>query len=398
MMIRPIFLFILAVVVVSNAWAKDLTASTLRQVLRAHELQQQEQVTEAIELLAEVAPSGLYDQAYVNRMLGNLYWQNDKPNQAIRYLTLAVDARMLSQMEQRDTARMLADILLMQGKYEQAESRYADLLKMYSEAEDLQWGWLRVAQAQYQQEKWASVEKSILNQQRQRNAARLKPKVLPFNMLLSAQLAQKKWQSAIHTTRSLRRLEPDNVLWWKQLVALYMQTEKHTDALTTLQQADRANFTLSQEQLILMAQLYVQAGVPYKAAETYQRLPKLNQSTELLKQQANYWQLAKQWDNALESWRKAADLDPKYFEQYALIQLRLRDYQAALTAINKIPSQDASILITKAEILNQLGETTQALRAATQAHRLEASENTYGWVRFLTKVKETTSDEENQPL
>ncbi|WED23341.1 hypothetical protein L3Q72_19055 [Vibrio sp. JC009] len=371
----------------SCVWAQDLSSSVVRKVHRSYEYQQEEQFQKAVEVLTQINSQREYDKAYVNRMLGGLYWQLDQPALAVQHLSLAADSGQLSDIEQKDTSRMLADLLLMQGKYKQAELRYGHLLDMYQNAKDLEWIWLRIAQAQYQQHKWSSVESSVSKQQKYRRAAKIKPKVMPLNMLLSAQLARKKWKSAIGTTKLLRLQEPNNELWWKQLITLYMQTENHASALITLQQADRANFMLIREKIKLMAQLYAQAGVPMKAAQTYQRLQGINESPDLLAQQATYWQLAKEWEHALESWHKAAKINPAYFRQYALVKLRLRDYRAALDAINKVPSQDSSILVTKAQVLNELGELTQALNAATQAHRLEASESTIGWVKYLTNVR-----------
>ena len=371
---------------VTSAWAQELSPYTVRKVLRSYKLQQKEQFNEAIDTLTQINSGKEYDRAYINRMLGGLYWQASKPGKAIEHLSLAVASKQLTETEQKDTCRMLADILMMQGEYKLAEARYTGLLSMYQHARDKEWIWLRVAQAQYQQRKWASVEKSISKQQKYLHAAKLTAKVMPLNMMLSAQLAQKKWKHAIATTKSLRELQPANALWWRQLITLYMLSENHASALVTLQQAERAKFNLTKQQLKLMAQLYAQSGVPYKAAQTYQKLADINESAALLSQQAVYWQQAKEWDNALVSWRKAAELKADYYRQYALLKMRLRDYAGALEAINKVPSQDASILLSKAQALNELGEVTQALNAASKAHRLKPSENTISWVKFLTAL------------
>lgn len=369
----------------TSANSEQLTPGTARQVQIAYELQLKEKPHEAIQLLEKLKTSKKYDLAYVRRMLGGLYWQREQTKQAIKALTLAVDAQVLAQDQQLDTLRMLADILLMEGEYQSAESYYQKLVPLYQQASDLEWVWLRIAQAQYQQEKWVFVEASINHQQRYLGAANLQPKVLPLNIKLGAQLAQQKWQSALSTALSLRTLEPNNYRWWRQLVTLYMHTQQQDQALITLQQADRAGFELSEQYLKLMAQLYSQKGVPQKAAQIYVRLISLNNSAELLAQQATYWQLAKEWDNAGESWLKAAILDSRYYWQHTLLMLKLNDYNEALASVSQINEQTNEVLLVKIQVLSALGKNKQALQVATQLHKLAPSDESLRWIQYLSR-------------
>jgi tetratricopeptide (TPR) repeat protein len=166
-----------------------------------------------------------------------------------------------------------------------------------------------------------------------------------------------------------------------------MQTKQHSQALITLQQADRAGFKLTQQQLTLMAQLYGRADTPYKAAQAYERLDNLGTSSTLLAQQASYWQHAKEWDKALSSWKKAAALDSKFNRQYALLQMQQKNYQSALEAINRLNKPDTSTLLTKVRVLNELGKPEEALKIATAVHQQSPSESTLSWIKFLSKVQ-----------
>jgi len=377
-------------------WAKEknLTTYTIRQVQHAYQLQLEEKPNEAIAVLEKTKTSRAYDQAYVHRMLGGLYWQTQQSALAIRSLTTAVEAKQLPKEQQRDTQRMLADILLVEGQYSKSEKGYVNLLPEYESAVDREWLWLRLAQSQYQQQKWSLVEKSIKKQQYYLIKAKLAPKVMPLNMMLAAQLSTKKWRRAIKTAYSLRELEPNNILWWKQLTTLYLQTDQIKKALTTLQQADRAGFKLSDQQLKLLAQLYAQLDVPFKAGETYSRIRSLEDSVELLQQQANNWQAAKEWDRAKKSWNKAANIDPKYYWQMALLQLQRREYDGALVSIEALThssaiktytkSQLAKVHIAETQAFNALGQRKQALDAITLANRLQPSANTRSWIKYLS--------------
>jgi hypothetical protein len=367
------------------AYGSTLSNYSVGKILQANELQQDDKLTEAITVLEEYDPSREYDKAYINRMLAGFYWQKQDPNNTIRLLTLAVDAKKLPVNAQRETLTMLADILIAEGEYRLSQKRYYELLPLLEESKALELVWLRLAQSQYQLSKWALVEKSVKQQQHFQTLAKIEPRVLPLNMQLGAQLAQQKWKSAIQTTASLRELEPQNEVWWRQLIALYMQTHDHRNALITLQQAERAKFVLSNQQLTLMAQLYAQSGVPYQAAKTYERLSDIGRDPELIAQQAYYWQQAKEWQLALMHWDRAANLKPQYYKQYALLAIQQRELENALSAIDRMPNKDASLLVIKTQILNEMGKTEVALNTITLAHQLSPSDSTATWLRYLTQ-------------
>ena len=92
--------------------AEELSQFTAGKVQRAHNLQQDEKLNEAIVLLADLDPSRAYDKAFVKRMLGIFYWQKGNTNKAIDNLSYAVTSGLLNDEQAWVTQRMLADILL----------------------------------------------------------------------------------------------------------------------------------------------------------------------------------------------------------------------------------------------------------------------------------------------
>ncbi|MDG3084908.1 hypothetical protein P7F88_01900 [Vibrio hannami] len=283
---------------------------------------------------------------------------------------------------------MLADILLSEGRYQQAEDSYKSLLALYSKPDDLEWIWLRIAQAQYQQNKWTSVEQSVDNQQKYQNQAGFNPKISPLNMKLYSQVALGKYTSAIYTTKAIRELEPNNLLWWKQLTSLYMHTQNYNLALVTLQQSERAGFELSKQYLELLAQLYGQLGVPEKAAETFQRLAVKYGELYFTVQAARYWQTAREWVKAESVWKQAAIHDGKYYWQLAQLKIQLHQYQGALDAIEKMPDMSSTVLLAKTRALNALGKHNKALESAKLAHQQSPSEESLSWIRYLSVLSQ----------
>ena len=379
---KPTVFFCLLIGLISSGAvnAEQLSQSAARQIQQAYELQNSNKNTQAIPLLNKINTSNAYDKAYINRMLGWLYWQEKQSNLAIKALTSAVDSKALSGEEGLSTQRMLADLLLTEGRYQQAESRYLTLIKQYQDATNLAELWLRVAQAQYQQQKWSQVERAIeylLKYQK-------KPQVTPLNMLLTAQLEQKKWRKAITTTRKIRDLAPNDIIWWQQLSNLYLYVDDKSNALITLQQADRAGLPLSSKEQELMANLYADAKVPYNAAKLYDQFDSAVLDEATLHRQAIYWQSAKEWDKAIASWTKAAKSNNKYYWYIARLNLQLNRYKPALAALKHIPKKTNQMMMIEVQALNELGNTALALTTAQQAHEQEPTETSLNWIKYLS--------------
>ncbi|WP_413283166.1 tetratricopeptide repeat protein [Vibrio sp. MA40-2] len=379
-----LWFLILLLMSMSIAQAQDLSSSTVRQVQRAYELQLEEQLQQAIDILTARQPSRRYDQAYVSRMLGGLYWQTQQVKQAIVSLTTAIDLKQLDPEQQRDTVRMLADILLSNEQPLSAERRYQSLITQYHQAKDLQLIWLRLAQAQYQQKKWPQVESSITKHQKYLKMTQSTIAISSLNLLLAAQIEQSKWQAAIPTARTLRDRQPKNSMWWYQLISLNLHIKNNAKALVIIQQAERAGIKLNEQYFIILAQLYAEAGAPYKAAQVYARLDNLDGRVSQLEQQALYWQAAKEWSRAEDSWYKAAQLDAKYYWQHALVLIKEREYQQAIASLNNIAKPTTQVQLAKIQAFVGLDNNQQALSIAKNLHKTNPSSESLNWIKYLS--------------
>ncbi|WP_413702308.1 tetratricopeptide repeat protein [Psychromonas sp. KJ10-10] len=199
----------------------------------------------------------------------------------------------------------------------------------------------------------------------------------------------KKWSAGITTTRQLRSLAPDNVIWWQQLANLYLYINDNKSALITLQQADRAGLKLSLQQRQLLANLYADAQVPFSATTLYDQLDAENESEQLLQQQAIYWQATKEWDKAISSWQKVAKLNNQHYWSLARLHLQLHHYQDALQALELLKEKSKQMLLLQVQILDELGNTDLALTTAQKAHEKHPSESTLNWIKYLSN-KQTT--------
>ncbi len=420
----------------SSAYANppQLTQFIAGKIQAAQALQQQERYTDAIELLTALTPRQAYDQAFVQRVLGIFHWQQENTEQAVKYLSLAVESKLLPTEQTWMTQRMVADILLSQQKYNQALPHYYVLVNSYmlsdgvlvnttagrnkqshkavtkrnKKASDIKTKeftelWLRIAQTHYQLREWEKVLSAVgsyegLNTQGDQ--------VQALNLQLTAQSQLQRWPAAIDTLDRIIAVEPDKLLWWQQLAGLQLRTSQPQAALTTLILAQRQGLALSVQERRTLAQLYAQQGIPEQAARELDLLVKditdNDKRQKMLAEQAQYWQMAKEWNKAISTWRDLINLSTDDTAEYRwpLAQLLLQqgNYEAALAELNhhqikqdKSKKEQAAIELAKVRAYYKLAQFDRAITHAKLALHIAPSASAKGWIKYLQQVRKINS-------
>ncbi|UPR54905.1 hypothetical protein ITG09_18340 [Vibrio cyclitrophicus] len=391
-MMKQIWILVGLLLMPLTTQAQELTQYTAIRVQKAHKLAQDEQVKQAIDVLAGLELSKGYDKAYVARMLGVFYWQDGKTDKAIKQLTYAVDTNLLVDEQAWITKRMLADLLLNDQQFKNALPHYYKLVKTAPEAEKKDVLWMRIAQAEYQIENWSKVLVAIGN----RDKFNAKPELSPLSLKLGAQLQLKQWKQSIPTLESLIELQPEKDNWWRQLVGIQLRLERNRDALNTLALADLQGVELKNSDRRLLAQLYAKRGIPERAAQEIAKLDDANSDVQLLAEQATYWQLAKEWDSAIEVWTLASKKDRQYHWNVAQLLVQQGYYDRALVVLDKVKDKNkqADVALAKVRSWYKLKNLDNALAQAKRANNIEPSSEAKGWIKYLTQLR-TVSDNGN---
>ncbi|MBR9875772.1 MAG: hypothetical protein GYB23_16015, partial [Vibrionaceae bacterium] len=308
--------FLIGAVLCLSAYAtaaNELSQYTASRVQRAHNMAQEDNLKEAISTLEALDLSRGYDQAFVARMLGIFYWQNQQIKPAIKQLEYAVNSGLLQDKQAWQTRKMLADMLLNEQQFSKALPHYYALSKAVPKEQKAHDVWLRIAQSHYQLSEW----KKVISAMGRYEQFGQPDKTGPLSIKLSAELELKKWKPAIGTIKRLIAIEPVRVEWWRQLVALHLRIDDNKRALDSLALAKLQGVKLSQDDLKLLAQLYATRGIPERAALVLNELHEINTDSKLKAQQATYWQMAKEWDKSMDSWRVAARLDSQYYWNFS---------------------------------------------------------------------------------
>lgn len=365
----------------ASAIAQELSQYTASRVQRAHSLAQEEKFKEAISTLESLDLSRGYDQAFVARMLGIFYWQNEQVKPAIKQLDFAVSSGLLQDEQAWQTRKMLADILLNEQQFAKALPHYYELSKAVPKNQKAHEVWLRIAQSHYQLSQWNKVLSAMERYEKFGQPDELGP----LSIKLSSELELKKWQPAIGTIKRLIAIEPERVEWWRQLVALHLRVDDSKRALDSMALAKLQGVALSQDDFKLLAQLYVKRGIPERAALIMEQLEDLNVDSQLKAQQATYWQMAKEWDKSIDSWRIAAKLDSKYYWNYSQLLVQQGHYQQALAALDKVKGRNADVALIKTRAYYKLNRLDDALANAKRANEIKPSNQAKSWVKYLTQ-------------
>ncbi|AYO22245.1 hypothetical protein D0856_19945 [Vibrio owensii] len=369
--------------------ANELSQYTATRVQRAHNLAQEEKLQEAISTLEGLDLSRGYDQAFVARMLGIFYWQNEQVKPAIKQLEIAVNSGLLEDEQAWQTRKMLADMLLNEQQFSKALPHYYDLSKSVPESQKAHEIWLRIAQSHYQLSQWNKVLSAMARYEKYGQP----DEMAPLSIKLSAELELKKWQPAIGTIKRLIAIEPERVEWWRQLVALYLRVDDDKRALDALALAKLKGVELNQDDLKLLAQLYGKRGIPERAAKVLGELNKVNSDSKLKAQQATYWQMAKEWDKSIASWRVAAKLDRQYYWNLSQLLVQEGHYEDALVALDKVSGRKADVALVKTRAYYKLKRIEDALANAKRANEIEPSTQAESWVKYLSQLRKVKASQ-----
>lgn len=371
----------------SSAYAgAQLSQPIAVKVQKANNLQLDDKVNQAIDLLVSLKPIEPYDKAFVQRMLGVFYWQQGNPSKAIGNLSKAVKSGLLQDDQAWVTQRMLADILLSEQKYSQALPHYYQLTKHIPKSQKGYELWLRIAQSHYQLSQWSKV----LSAMKRYDGYKRKDEMSPLSIKLGAQLQLKQWNGATSTLNRLIAIEPTKLNWWQQLANIQLRAGKPADALSTLKLAKYQGVKLTQQDLHRLAQLYAQRGIPERAAKQIAELDGATTNTRLLVEQANYWQMAREWQSAINIWEQAAQRNNRYRWQLAQLLLQEGQYQKALTELNKVQRKDkqSDVELAKVRAYYKLNNFDKAIIHAKQANNIKPSSAASSWIKYLSQMRE----------
>lgn len=269
---------------------------------KAFELYNANQISEAIALLEPITATTDFDKAFRAKFLGSLYVEKN-PAKAARYLEEAIKYDVLSFTDQASAIRNLADLSIMDKQYEKAVKHYNAWLDFTGELNpDVE---MRIANCYYELKQFAKViapsDRAIAHYK--------EPKKGPYDMKFGAYYELKQNKKAIEVLEQIVTIFPNDKQSWVYLGNFYAMDEQYDRALAVINMAYKQGYLTKESEIKLLAQLYSNNNVPYKAAVL---LEKHMKAGLVKKDRSNMLSIASSF-NAARNFKQAAD----YFGQVA---------------------------------------------------------------------------------
>uniref|UniRef100_UPI004047D835 tetratricopeptide repeat protein n=1 Tax=Rheinheimera sp. TaxID=1869214 RepID=UPI004047D835 len=302
-------------------------------LVKAFELYNEEKLDEAIAALLEVDSSNEFDKATLNRFLGNLYATKDE-KQAIKYLTLAVKPDLLTFADQASTMKLLADMLMQDKQYQKAIKAYEDWILFTGEQNSD--AYMRIANAYY-----------VMNQHDKvlapsDDAIRFSAKPIegPYQLKMAALYELKRYKELISVVETMVQLFPENKQFWVYLGNFYTLTEEYAKSLSTLQLAYSQGYLVKDSEVRMLAQMYANNNIPYKAASVMEKHMKdglVKRDKTNINFIASNYQSAREFARAAEYYGELAVLtnDADAYRRQGSALSAIQKYNEAIVAFDK---------------------------------------------------------------
>lgn len=302
-------------------------------LVKAFELYNQDLVDEAIAELQGVKSNNEFDTATLNRFLGNLYATKDE-KQSIKYLTLAVAPDLLTFSDQSTSMKLLADMLLQDKQYQKAIKAYEDWILFTGEQNAD--AYMRIGNAYYlmnQHEKVLPAADDAI-----RFSA--KPESNHYQLKMGSLYELKRYKELVAVVETMVQLFPENKQFWVYLGNFYTLTEEYGKALSTLQLAYSQGYLEKDSEVRMLAQMYANNNIPYKAAVTMEKHMKsglVKKDKTNLTFIASNFQAAREFIRAADYYGELAKLtnDADAYRRQGSAYSSVQKYNEAIAAYDK---------------------------------------------------------------
>ncbi len=391
-----------------NSSAAGVTPYTGKKLTQASELAQNDHLDKAIRVLTSYDPKADYDKAFVNRVLAIYYWQANQPKSSISVLKKAVGLNVLEPKVQWQANRMLGDILYSEQDFANAAKEYRNTLTVKytpNSADKAQFKkdtnevYFRLAATYYQLQQWTQVRSAVIKYQ----APDPKKRLQALRMQVIAEFRLKQWRNAEDTLSNLIRLEPDNKAWWQQQISTQLQQHKNQSALETYSLAKKQNLEFTINDYKSLSQLYAQNKIPERGARILEEMFKAYPESKTItnqKTQAYYYQMAREWSQAIASWEALAKRNAQYYWPLTQLYIQQKDYNKASQVIDKAQpyAKKSEFGLAKIQLLYRIEKYNDALAEAKRLNEVQPSASAQTWIVFLNNKLQSQPQDEPQGM
>lgn len=378
-----------------------MTERSHNTLTKLYELVAEEKYVEAVDgfnTLLERTKSDAYTQAVVLQAIGHVRASQERYDEAVNYFKQSVNLDILPNRTQYQVMFQIAQLEVIQDQF---RAGLQSLDRWFQATDEIS-----VSAYELQANAYANLEeyRPAITSIKKAIAMCDTPKESWYNLLLAMHFELKEYPEAAEVLEILVAMVPEKRIYWTQLSSMYMQLKLDKKALATLALAHRRGLLDQESDYVQLYQLYGFMEIPYKAAEILQEgLDKgiIEPTKQRWEDLANAYYAARELDNALVAFEKAADLslDGKLDMQRAYLLVELERWgqarEALAAAIEKGGLSDretGNALVMHGMALYELCDGDAAETQFRQALRHESSRSSaQQWINHLGEGRSARS-------
>ncbi|MFT4926716.1 MAG: tetratricopeptide (TPR) repeat protein [Phenylobacterium sp.] len=359
-----------------------------KKVQKAFELYGLEDVNGAIEILLDTNASKSFDQAFLNKFIGNLYATVEgKTQDAIKYIELAAKGDVLNYKEQAEVIQLLAQLYMMEKDFAKAIVKYKEWMAFTGEQDPKVY--IRIANGYYELKQMDKVIEPA------NKAIELAEKIeeTPYILKLASYYERKDYKNTVKMGETLVKLFPEKKRYWSQLGMFYVLVEDYKKGLSTMELAYKQGFLEKANEFKTLAQMYSQLEVPFKAAqiqEKYIKLGVMKRNEQTVKRLANYFLAAKEMLKAAKYFGEAAEFnnDARLYRRQGEMFFQAEKFPQAISALNKAMDngveKKGAVTLTLMQAYFYKGDYKQAYAKLLEAEKIpSAKKQTRSWKQYI---------------
>ncbi|WP_456418554.1 tetratricopeptide repeat protein [Thiolapillus sp.] len=314
-------LFLLLLLLGTQAFAATLTERTYKRLTAIHELMGENKYGEALKRLDELLPrvrKNDYEYATIMQTYGFAYAAQDKYKDAIKAFKEALKTEALPDHVQLNMRYNLAQLYAAVPDWESAAKAYEQWLTAAEKpsADSYAFGATIYAQLKRYDKAIPKIRKAI--------SLVDKPRENWYQLLLSMLYQKKEYTQAAQVLETMVAFWPEKKQYWKQLSGVYFTLKKNRKSLAVLELSRKQGFLESERDLMNLVNMYLLQGIPYKAAKLMEKemnAGRIERSGKNLQKLGEAWMRAKETDEALRDLQAAAQAQKKGVLYLRLAQL-----------------------------------------------------------------------------
>lgn len=365
-------------------------------------------INDAIGILTELLGRNLpaYDRATALEIRGQLYFQNDNIEGAIRDFNEALQLDVLPSEREKNLVRGIAQLYYLSERFTDAIRFMEEFVREFpQEAEANDYFIIAGAYAQNDNFRGARGPAERALQLHKASGAEPNEQFYSILNLIYSELGLSA--ERLRLLEDMVGLFPSNSSYWGQLAGLYSEQGRNADALAVLEVSYKAGLITDENRIVTLAQFYYDQDNPYRGArllESEMQAGNVNRDLDNLELLAQLWAAAREQDKAIEILTEAAPRREDGGLYYQLGQSYLADerYELAIRNLRAAISRgglsdreigNARVLIGTA-LFQQDSESKEARQAAREefvrAARVETSARTANdWITYIDTIEET---------